>query len=116
MPRTIHGEAAGEGGRKIASDRLTRKDASTKRRPPPASGMYAIRDGTLCRVMRGGGSKRTSGTARLPMRIILYCFNWAMLKNARAEARNAGRKTVTAQDMIGALGVMGRKIYGASSE
>ena len=93
-------------------------DRVTTSKPPAAvtrKGMQQIRSATLRRLLTKGGITHVSRTAYGPLRVILGNFMKKFAKYSHIQARNAGRKTITMDDVMISLGKLGHTFYGAEA-
>ena len=97
----------GKGGKGLGKGRGAKRRQKILRDPLKAITKPAIR-----RLARRGGVKRISGLIYEETRCILKVFLENVIRNAVTYTEHAKRKTVTAMDVVYALKLQGRTLYG----
>jgi len=98
------GKGVGKGIGKVASKRNTRKN----NRPV----LEGVTKPAIRRLARRGGVKRISFFIYEYTRDVLKVFLSGVVRDAITYTEHAGRKTVTAMDIVYALKRQGRTLYG----
>lgn len=113
------GLGKGKGGvrrRKVQRDAIRGVTVSCARfahsRVVPSSSSLALQKPAIRRLARRGGVKRISGLVYEEARAVLQVFLDRTLGNVLAYAGHAGRKTVTALDVVHAAKHQGMTLYG----
>ena len=105
--------AAGKGGKSFGKGKSVGKVASkrnTKKSTRPV--LEGITKPAIRRLARRGGVKRISFFIYEYTRDVLKVFLSGVVRDAITYTEHAGRKTVTAMDIVYALKRQGRTLYG----
>ena len=88
------------------------KGSNKRQKKVLAENIKSISKGSIRRLARRGGVKRTSSELYEEVRKTLRSFVDGVVRDATAYTEHAKRKTVTAVDVVNALRKRGKILYG----
>ncbi|KAF3179679.1 Histone H4 [Orbilia oligospora] len=102
----VHGQGRGKGGKGLGAS------GAKRHRKVLRDNIQGITRPAIRRIARRGGVKRISASIYAEVRTVIKTYLETILESCVAYTEHARRKTVTTTDVVHALKIKGRTIYG----